>query len=154
MLRQVCVRLFGFVIVAGLLSAMASSLGAQSTPVGKWKTIDDATGEDRSIVSIWEEGGKLLGRVEQVLPKAGKDPDPRCDKCSGANKDKPVKGMTIIWDMIRDGDEWKGGHIMDPENGSVYRCKLKPIEGGKKLNVRGFIGISLIGRTQTWIRVP
>jgi uncharacterized protein (DUF2147 family) len=104
----------------------ATSLAAQPTPVGKWKTVDDATGEDRSIVVIWEERGKLLGRVERILPKPGKDPDPRCNKCSGANKDKTVKGMTILWDMTRDGNEWTGGHIMDLENGSVYRSKLRP----------------------------
>ncbi|MBI3396584.1 MAG: DUF2147 domain-containing protein [Spirochaetia bacterium] len=153
MLKKTNVRLIGLFVAVALNSLFVSSLSAQNTPVGKWKTIDDATGEVKSIVAIWDYQGKLYGRIEQLFVKPGEDADPKCDKCGGANKDKPVKGMTIIWDMSQDGAEWKGGYIMDPKNGSTYRCKLTPIEGGAKLNVSGFIGFSFAGRTQTWIRV-
>lgn len=123
------------------------------SPVGKWKTIDDATGEEKSIVEIWIEDGLLTGRIDSLFIKEGEDPNPICDKCKGENKDKPVLGMTIIWNM-REGDEyWQGGKILDPENGKIYGCKLKVIDSGKRLEMRGFLGVSLLGRTQYWHRV-
>ncbi|MEF9942731.1 MAG: DUF2147 domain-containing protein, partial [Burkholderiaceae bacterium] len=75
-----------------------------------------------------------------------------CDQCSGARKDQPVIGMTILWGLKNEGDEWTGGEILDPKNGKTYKAKAKLVDGGKKLEVRGFLGISLFGRTQTWVR--
>jgi len=130
----------------------ASRAGSPGTPVGKWKTVDDVTGRATSIVAIWDQDGKLSGRIEQLIPQPGDEPNPLCTKCHDANKDKPIKGMTIIWGLTRQGSEWKGGRIMDPDSGTIYRCKLTLIDNGAKLDVRGFIGISLLGRTQTWLR--
>jgi len=136
-------------LLAGAL--IGGTVWAQSSPVGLWRTIDDATGKTKSVVRIVENAGVLSGRVEQIL-----DPDPgwdgRCEKCRDERKDQPVLGMVILTNLRKSGDEYTGGEILDPENGNVYRCRLRVIEGGQKLEVRGFIGISLFGRTQVWLR--
>jgi uncharacterized protein (DUF2147 family) len=124
-----------------------------STPVGLWKTIDDATGKPRSHVRIEAVNGELQGAVEKIFPFPGDDPENLCDKCKGERKDKPVVGMTILWGLKNDGGVWKGGEILDPDNGKTYRCKMAVSDDGRELDVRGYIGISLIGRTQTWLRV-
>lgn len=136
-------------LVAAVPALAADEASPEATPVGKWKTIDDATGKEKSIVAIYEDDGKLAGKVEKLL-----DPEAKttCDKCEGDLKDQPIVGMRILWGMKKDGSNWSGGKILDPKNGKTYRCSLSLADGGKKLNVRGFIGIALIGRTQTWIR--
>lgn len=136
------------------LNAVALPVFASSTsPVGTWQTIDDKTGKPKSIVKITESNGVLEGKVTQVL-QSDQGPNPICDQCEGERHNKPVIGMTILWDMKQNGDTWAGGHILDPKTGSVYGCKIHAIEDGQKLEVRGFKGISLLGRTQTWIRQP
>ena len=122
------------------------------TPVGKWKTIDDKTGKEKSIVEITESGGALRGKVIQVL-NSEKGPNPLCEACTGDRKDQPVVGMVIMWGLHKDGDVWDGGSILDPNNGKTYSVKLTPSDDGSKLQVRGFIGWSLLGRTQVWNRV-
>lgn len=126
---------------------MAPSLFAQS-PVGKWKTIDDETGQAKSIVNIYESGGVLYGNIEKLLNPA--DQGKKCDKCPAPQTDKPIEGLMIIWGMKQDGNEWNGGNILDPKTGKVYRCLMRT--DGNRLIVRGFIGISLVGRSQTWLR--
>jgi len=130
-----------------------SLLADVMSPVGRWKTIDDATGKEKSIVEIWIEDGVLFGRVDSLFIEEGEDPNPLCDKCKGERYNQPVLGMIIIWDMKEKGEYWQGGKILDPENGKIYGCKLKVIDNGKRLEMRGFLGISLLGRTQYWIRV-
>lgn len=141
------------VLLLGVLgfSAHAADL---STPVGLWRTIDDSTGKDRSLLRIVEVGGLLEGRVEKTLNRQpDDDPDGLCRKCTGTRKDQPIVGMTILTGLKKDGKGvWAGGEILDPGNGKTYRCKVKLVDGGTKLEVRGFIGVSLLGRTQTWIR--
>jgi len=121
-----------------------------NSPIGLWKTIDDNTGKPRGLVRIFEQDGKLFGRLEKSF-KPGSENE-RCEKCTDARKNQPIFGLLIIRDMVRAEDDYRGGDILDPENGSVYRCKLKLDDDGKKLRVRGFIGFSLIGRTQVWER--
>ncbi|WP_347556725.1 DUF2147 domain-containing protein [Robbsia sp. KACC 23696] len=122
------------------------------TPVGNWKTIDDTTHEPRALIRIYTDAdGTLSGEIMKVLDKDA-NPDKRCDKCTGDRKDHPIQGLRIIEKMHADGETWDQGTILDPENGKVYRAKMTLAEGGKKLVVRGYIGISLIGRSQTWIR--
>ena len=141
-----------------LASAAASARAADPTtaagptPVGRWTTIDDDSKKPKSVVKIWEEDGKLLGRIESLILEPGEDPNPKCTKCDGERKDKPIIGMVILWGLIRDGDEWSGGQILDPDNGSTYKCLLEPAAGGAKLKVRGYIGFSLLGRTQVWLK--
>lgn len=126
---------------------------AQTTPVGKWKTIDDETQQAKSIIEIFEKNGLLYGKIEKLFRKADEDQNPKCDKCSGDKKDQLIIGMQILNGLKKDSDaKWTGGEILDPNNGKTYSCKLILIEDGKRLNVRGFIGFSLLGRTQTWER--
>ena len=134
------------------LMAVSAMAMAQNTPVGSWTTIDDATGKPKSVVEIYEaRDGSLAGRVDEIL-QSDRGPNPLCDKCSGANKGKPVKGMVILWGIKQKGDTWEGGKILDPASGKVYSVKVTPTEDGSKLEVRGFMGFSLLGRTQTWVR--
>lgn len=125
------------------------SLSAQDSPVGLWKTIDDETGEAKSHVRIIEKNGKLYGTVEKLLLKPQ---DTRCTACEGDKKDQLVVGMEILTDLEQDGKYWEDGEILDPNNGSVYSCYLE-MESTDKLKVRGYIGFSLLGRTQYWYRV-
>jgi uncharacterized protein (DUF2147 family) len=143
------------VLLAGVLASVLSAgvWAQESTPVGVWKSIDDESGRERSIIRITEVNGELQGAVEKIFERPGDDPEHLCRKCKGARKDQPIVGMTILWGLKRDDDVWKGGEILDPDNGKTYRCKMTLTDGGTKLDVRGYIGISLIGRTQTWLRV-
>lgn len=137
------------VIVAFVLSAFAVlTLQAQDV-TGKWKTIDDETGKAKSIVEITESNGKIYGKVVEILTDKK---DAKCDKCPGADKGKPIKGLTIIKGLKKDGKEYTGGTITDPTSGKEYKCAIKP-NGTDKLDVRGYVGIQALGRTQTWVRV-
>ncbi len=122
------------------------------TPAGLWKTIDDKTGKERSLVRILDNNGVFEGRVEQIFEQPGDDLKHLCRKCEGERKDKPIIGMTFLWGLKKDGDRYSGGQILDPNNGKIYRAKMKLTEGGRKLEVRGYIGLSLFGRSQTWTR--
>lgn len=117
---------------------------------GKWKTVDDETGEEKSIVEIYKQNGKVYGKIVEILNPAKRDV--KCDKCPGADKNKPVLGLVIIKGLEKDGNEYNDGTIMDPNNGKVYKCYIE-LDGPNKLDVRGYIGFSLLGRTQTWTRV-
>ena len=136
-----------------LMLLSQSVLGQTATPAGLWKTIDDDTGTERSFVRIVEVNGEFRGTVEKIFDRPDDHPDQLCDKCKGDRKDKPVVGMTILWGLKDAGSGWKGGEILDPDNGKIYRCKMTLSENGNELNVRGFIGFSLFGRTQTWHRL-
>ena len=141
----------------GLALAFASGLAAAQTasPAGLWKTVDDNTKKEKSLVRIVETNGVFTGKVEKVIdPDSPKDAT--CKDCTDDRKDKPVVGMTIIRNMKQSAADklvFEGGDILDPNNGKVYSAKLKLVDNGSKLEVRGFIGISLLGRTQTWVRV-
>lgn len=138
--------------IALLLTGLAGAAFAQTSPIGLWKTIDDETGKEKSYVRISEAGGVVTGKIEKLINP--KEADPKCDKCTDERKDQPVVGMTIIRNVKKDTDElWDGGDILDPNNGKVYKVRLKPEDGGKKLTVRGYIGMPMLGRSQTWIRV-
>ena len=141
--------------VACLLAGAALGAAAQATsPAGLWRTIDDSSKKDKSLVRIVEANGVYTGKVEKIVdPDSPKDAV--CKDCSDERKDKPILGMTIIRNMKQSSDDktlFEGGEILDPNNGKVYQSKMKLIDNGTKLEVRGFVGISLLGRTQTWIR--
>ena len=141
-------------LVAAALLIHAAAF-AQATPVGLWKTIDDETKKEKSLIRVTETGGVLTGTLEKFLDPATK-PDVVCDKCSDERKDKSILGMTLVRNVKKNASDtalWDGGDILDPNNGKVYKARLKPVDGGQKLEVRGYIGVPMIGRTQTWIRV-
>lgn len=136
------------------LASLAQAVDATS-PAGLWKTIDDKTGQPRSFVRIVQTPAGYEGRVVRILPLPDDDPnnpDRLCKACTDERKDKPILGMVILRGLKPDGDVFAGGEILDPNNGKTYRCKLTVKDGGRRLDVRGFIGISLIGRTQSWLR--
>ncbi|MBW8721542.1 MAG: DUF2147 domain-containing protein [Polaromonas sp.] len=139
-------------LLAMILGATSLSALAQSTPVGLWRGFDEKTGEPKVEVRITEAGGVLNGKVEKRL-SAGVKPDDVCTECTDDRKDKPRLGLEIIRGAKKsaDGDVWEGGKILDPENGKSYSLRMTPIEGGKKMEVRGSIGP--FGRTQTWVRL-
>lgn len=117
---------------------------------GKWKTIDDETGKENGIVEIYENSGKIYGRIINILKSENRFK--KCKFCPGSDKDKPIMGLTFIKGLIKDGKEYNGGKILDPKNGKLYNCYINLI-GNDTLKVRGYIGISLFGRTQYWYRV-
>ncbi|MFZ4679179.1 MAG: DUF2147 domain-containing protein [Flavobacterium sp.] len=120
------------------------------TIFGKWKSVDDETGMENGIVEIYEKAGKVYGRIIEILEKEKKHL--KCEICEGEDKNKPVLGLVIIKGLKKNGDFYEGGKITDPKNGKSYHCKMN-LEGKDKLIVRGYIGISLFGRSQTWFRI-
>jgi uncharacterized protein (DUF2147 family) len=140
-------------VLAAVLAGSALSAMAQNTPVGLWKTISDKDGSVTSEVRVVDNAGVLSGRIERTF-RTDVKADAKCDLCKDDRKDQPIIGLEIIRGLGKaPGKElWEGGTVVDPDNGTVYKLKMTPIDGGKKLEVRGFVGFSLFGRTQTWIR--
>jgi uncharacterized protein (DUF2147 family) len=136
-------------LAAALLLITATVVHAQNTPVGVWKTVDDKTGQYKSLVRITDTGGVITGRIEKLLHPS--HPNPLCDKCRDERHGKPITGLMIVEGLRQDGEVWDGGKILDPQNGKIYAVRLKPVDGGSKLEVRGYIGPFF--RTQTWVRV-
>ncbi len=133
-----------------LLLFLCAAAADVASPVGLWRTIDDATGAPRALVRITEQNGVLVGVVEKSL--IANPPHRVCDDCSDDRHGKPIVGMDIIRGLHKNGDHWDSGTILDPESGKVYRCTLELRDGGQKLGVRGYLGVSLFGRTQVWER--
>ena len=135
-----------------ILAAFCCAASFAQTPAGLWRTIDDQSGKERSLVRITDSGGVLIGRVEKIADPTKQDA--RCDECTDERKGKPVIGMTIVRNVKKgEGRVWEGGDILDPNNGKVYRVRLTLAEDNKSMTVRGYIGTPLLGRTQTWQRV-
>ncbi len=122
------------------------------SPAGLWQSTDDKTNQPRSLIRIIEQNGKFSAVIEKGLLPTDTD-DAICDKCTDERKDQPVIGMTIMRNMVKDGGKYAGGRILDPENGKTYKCKMMLNQSGNLLEVRGFIGFSLLGRSQTWKRI-
>jgi uncharacterized protein (DUF2147 family) len=139
-----------FLGAAALACALAA--GAQESPAGLWESVSDVDGKPSAHIRISGTDGEFLGTVEEILNPAKRDAV--CEHCTDERANRPVLGMRILNGMRRDGEGWAGGKILDPDNGNVYSCKMKLIDGGRRLEVRGFIGFSLFGRSQTWNRLP
>jgi uncharacterized protein (DUF2147 family) len=134
------------------MSALSATVAAaQATPVGLWNTISDTDGKPTAVVEILERDGEYIGIVRGLLAPADRA-DSICGKCSGERKGQRIVGMQILSRMHRVGDEWSGGEILDPESGKTYRAKMRLDEGGTRLIVRGYLGLSVFGRSQTWVR--
>lgn len=120
--------------------------------MGRWQAVSDVDGKPSALIEISEANGQLVGTIRALLSES--DSTVVCDKCEGARQGQRVVGMQILWGMHPDGDEWSGGSILDPESGKVYRAKMHLESDGKRLVVRGFVGIALFGRSQVWLRAP
>ncbi len=141
-------------LIALALSLLTASSFAQMSPLGLWKTIDDKDGSVKSEIRIVETAGVVSGKIERVLDPKSK-PEDKCDECKDDRKGVLLVGLELMRGLKKtDGKElWEGGTIVEPATGTVYRVRLTPVDGGKKLEVRGYVGAPLFGRTQTWIRV-
>jgi uncharacterized protein (DUF2147 family) len=135
-----------------IISFACSALAAETTPAGLWRTIDDNTGKPRSLVRITENQGTYSAVIEKGLLATDTN-DAVCDKCTDERKGQRIIGMTIVNGIKHTKDGYEGGEILDPENGKTYRCLMKLDSSGKQLEVRGYIGFSLFGRSQIWSRV-
>jgi uncharacterized protein (DUF2147 family) len=130
--------------------ALNAPRASPASPVGRWKTVDDATGKVKSIVAIHEENGKLYGTIETLFNPPV--PHPTCYLCKGEMKDRPLVGLQVLWGFQPNGSQWSGGQVLDPESGKIYRASLALEDGGKELRLHGYIGIPLLGRTEHWQR--
>lgn len=153
-------------MLCGYMPASASQTADVGSPVGLWKTIDDKTGKARALVRVFEEHGQLFGRIEQTFTAGGETRV--CVPCTDERKNQPIIGLLVIRHMIAEGGPngrtdgranshantraYSGGDILDPESGSVYRCQMHLEDDGSRLVVRGYIGFSLLGRSQVWQR--
>lgn len=146
-------NMFKFLFLPVLFSLCFMTLGfaEEGSIVGKWKTIDDKTGEPKAIVEIYEQDGKYFGKIKEIFLKPGDNPDPICDKCPDKDprKNQPKKGMVILKDLVKKGDKYSDGTILDTSDGKIYTCKLWIEKGDLKL--RGYI--AFFYRTQTWLKV-
>jgi uncharacterized protein (DUF2147 family) len=145
------VKNFIKLIAITLLAAFSFSVFAAASPVGLWKNIDDVTGRPKGIIKVSGGPNNLTGRIVKLLPGAMTI----CSACSGNLKNKPILGMTVMWGLKQDPSnptEWSGGSIMDPKNGKTYRCMLTVSPDGRTMEVRGYIGFSAFGTSQTWYR--
>lgn len=144
------------VAVSGWLSTLAIAQSANPSPVGIWKTIDDVTGKPKALVQLWVTREHILyGKIVKVFPRPGLEPNPVCKACAGKKHNQPLKGLVFLEGLRKSNNseiEWSGGKILDPKNGKEYKCTLQVVSGGQKLNVRGYLGLPLFGRTQTWLR--
>ncbi len=137
-----------FLVFSALIQA------ALPSPEGRWTTIDDKTGKPKSIVKLSVSGDTLNGEIVKIYKENVSNPNEvNCEKCTGALKDKPLIGLMIVQGLKQNADgSWSGGTVTDPESGETYKCTITPSADGKTLNVRGYIGVSLLGRTQTWVK--
>ncbi len=148
MFRKIKTPLLAF----GLFSA-AIATHANPSPEGRWRTIDDKTGKPKSIVRLWVDKGELLGQIDSIFPGPDIDTDPKCDECPDDFKGKRTRSLHFLWGMKQDGEQWAGGKVLDPKIGKIYRCKIEVAPDNKSISVRGFIGVSLLGRSQKWERL-
>ncbi len=134
-----------FLMFSGLIQA------ALPSPAGRWTTIDDKTHKPKSVINVFISNGLLYGKIQKIYKENVNNPQDTCVKCTGALKDQPVIGLMILRGLKANSDgTWSGGQITDPENGKNYKCNITPSADGKTLAVRGYVGVSLLGRTQTW----
>ena len=146
-MRKMIVSWLAGLVVASTLSASAMASG----PTGLWKQVDE-NNEVRSLIQIDEASGVFSGKIVKIFPHADEPKNPLCDGCKGAKKDAPLLGLRIIENVRAVGGAYSGGTIIDPEDGSEYKVKMTPSDDGQSLDVRGYIGVEMMGRSQIWLR--
>lgn len=146
-------RLFALTVAALLLATVSAQANDKApTPIGLWKTIDDKTGQPRGIVRVYEADGRYFARIERNL-KPGEE-GRKCIACTDEHNDQPLVGLVLMRNVKLESGEYSGGDILDPNTGSVYHCTFKLEDQGNTMTVRGYLGVSLFGRTQMWLREP
>jgi uncharacterized protein (DUF2147 family) len=140
------------VLVALAPSLLCAPSNAATSILGTWVQVDDETHKPQSLIAITEVAGTYQATVVKLFPDSGAPPNPKCTACTGEKKDKPIAGLKVMENVRGDGEVYRGGTITDPDDGTVYRVKLVPSADGRSLAVTGYVGISLFGRTQVWIR--
>lgn len=142
-------------VITVWVSLVTGSFAADNSPVGYWKTIDDLTGKPKSIVHVWRNQQQMLmAKVVKLYSSSAQTNQTKvCTACKGDNHNQPIVGMVIMSGLRATNNQWTNGEILDPANGKTYRCSARLTENGKKLKVRGFIGLPMFGRSQTWERV-
>jgi uncharacterized protein (DUF2147 family) len=151
------VSLQKLVVMSAIIMLGATSVSlraAEPSAVGLWEQVDEKSGKPESWFKITERNGAYEGNIVKIFFKPGEDENWVCDKCEGAERGKPVLGLALIKGMQRSGSSYENGTIMDPRDGAVYRALMKLSPDGQKLEVRGYLGISLFGRSQVWNRLP
>jgi uncharacterized protein (DUF2147 family) len=149
-----CCKALTIAAVISVAIATAAAPAAEPTVAGLWEQVDENTGKAESWFKISEHNGIYEGKVVKIFSKPGEDENWVCAKCEGPEKGAPVLGLTLIKGMRRNGLTYENGTIMDPRDGSLYRALMKLSPDGQKLEVRGYLGISLFGRSQVWNRLP
>jgi uncharacterized protein (DUF2147 family) len=140
-------RLFSIVFLYAFISAGA--LMAAESPIGKWNTIDEKSGKVTSVVEVYDQGGKLFGKITSLPePNDAQGKPKTCTACTGADKNQPIIGLVIVKDLSLKGDRYKDGTLLDPDDGKIYKGEVWSEDG--KLKVRGYLGFFF--RTQTWLR--
>jgi uncharacterized protein (DUF2147 family) len=139
-------------LLSAAVLAAPLAMADTNSPAGLWKAIDDKSGKPSALIRITDNGGELQGKIEKLFREPGEDQNPKCVLCKDARKDQPIVGMTIVSGLKKDGDEYTGGEILDPKDGKVYKSKAVLQGGGKKLDVRGYVGVPMFGRSQVWLR--
>lgn len=137
-------------IISIVLLLSCSPFTWAQSPIGLWQTVNEESGDAEAIVEIWEQNDELRGKIVELLNP--QEPNPLCTECKDEKQDQPIIGLTIIWGLSGNGDSWEDGYILDPNNGVTYNSNLKINERGE-LEVRGFVGFAVLGRTQVWYRV-
>jgi uncharacterized protein (DUF2147 family) len=145
-----------FMVMLAMLLAATFALAGAKSPIGYWKQISDNDGKLHSIVKVYRSHGVLKGKVVRGFRINGRLPQQYCSKCPGHFKNKKILGLVFLWGFKynKNSGWWEGGHILDPNSGDMYKCKMALTKNGTRLHVRGYIGISLFGRTQTWLWIP
>lgn len=141
------------VLAIGLVVSMVAAAASEQSPSGRWQVISDETNRPVAIMKVFEQNGEYRAMIEKILDKAPDAPPSICDKCPGSLKGQPIEGLVIMHGLRQRGEQYSGGHILDPESGYYYRVKMSLGADGSRLLVRGYLGVSLLGRTQTWQRV-
>lgn len=149
------IKLCLFTLIIGFFTTtIFASSQPTNSPVGYWKTVDDVTGKPKSIVHIWKADNEaLMGKVIKLFPSKRVAQNKFCTACDGEQRNKPIVGMVILSGLKANQAQWNKGHILDPENGRTYKCSVRVADNGKQLNVHGYVGIPLLGRSQTWQRI-
>jgi len=147
-------RTFLSMVLVTTHQGIARADNAEASPVGFWKTIDDKTGQAQSIVRIVEVDGELHGRIEKLLVLPKDNQDPVCKNCAGDKKNKPIRGLEILWGFKRESKGWSSGYVLSPKEGRTYQGNIEVIDNGKRLKLFGYVRVVVkIGRSQVWERV-